>query len=108
MKYRPWTRDELILALSVYFQLPFGRISHRTPEVKELARLIDRSDNSAALRLSNFAACDPAITGSGRTGMRGGVSVCQPIWDAYAGNRTLLESEARRIKAAYLKKLSTK
>ena len=107
MKNKPWTRDELILALSVYFQLPFGRISHRTPEVKELARLIGRSDNSAALRLSNFAACDPAIISSGRTGMRGGYSVCKPIWDAFAGKPALLDSEARRIKAACFKRLST-
>jgi putative restriction endonuclease len=49
MAKRLWTRDELILTLSVYFQLPFGRLNHATPEVKELARLIGRTENSAAL-----------------------------------------------------------
>ena len=99
-----WTREELILTLSVYFQLPFGRLNRTTPEVKELARLIGRSDNSAALRLVNFAACDPYIIESGRTGMTAGMSVCKPIWDEFAGDTEKLFLEAQRIKAKLLNK----
>lgn len=94
-----WTREELILALSVYFQLPFGRLNRSTPEVRDLARLIGRSDNSAALRLVNFAACDPYIINSGRKGMPAGVPVCKPIWDEFADDKERLFSEAQRIKA---------
>lgn len=97
-----WTRDELILTLSVYFQLPFGRLNHTTPEVKELAKLIGRTDSSAALRLSNFAACDPYIIESGRTGMPGGLSVCMPIWEEFANDYEKLFQEAQRIKAKLL------
>ena len=78
-----WTRDELILALDLYFRLPFGRLNRTTPEVIELAYLIGRTNNSVALRLVNFAACDPVIIESGRTGMPGGVSICKPIWDEF-------------------------
>lgn len=98
-KQNKWTRDELILALSVYFQLPFGRLNRTTPEVKELARLIGRTDNSAALRLVNFAACDPYITESGRTGMPAGKAVCEPIWDEFANDKERLFIEAQQIKA---------
>lgn len=104
MARRLWTREELILTLSVYFQLPFGRLNHTTPEVKELAKVIGRTDNSVALRLVNFAACDPYIISSGRTGMPGGLSVCQPIWDEYTDDRERLFCEAQRIKAALLHK----
>lgn len=97
-----WTREELILALSVYFQLPFGRLNRATPEVKELARIIGRSDNSAALRLVNFAACDPYIINSGRTGMPGGITMCKPIWDEFADDHERLFSEAQIIKANLL------
>ena len=96
---RIWTRDELILTLSVYFQLPFGRLNHSTPEVKELARLIGRTDNSAALRLVNFAACDPYIINSGRKGMPAGIPVCKPIWDEFANDKERLFCEAQRIKS---------
>lgn len=44
-----WTREELILTLSVYFQLPFGRLNHITQEMKELAQLIGCTDNSTEL-----------------------------------------------------------
>lgn len=104
MSQRLWTREELILALSVYFQLPFGKLSRNTPKVKELARLIGRSENSAALRLVNFAACDPYIINSGRTGMPAGIPICKPIWDEFANDRERLFSEAQRIKADLLDK----
>lgn len=97
-----WTREELILALSVYFQLPFGRLNHTTKEVRELGRLIGRSENSAALRLVNFAACDPYILATGRHGMSGGERICQPIWDEFANDKERLFMEAERIKAQLL------
>lgn len=100
MERRHWAKEELILALSVYFQLPFGRLNRTTPEVKELAKLINRSANSVALRLVNFAACDPVIIESGRTGMKGGLSTCLPIWNEYSDQKDKLFFEAERIKAA--------
>lgn len=104
MERRIWTREELILTLSVYFQLPFGRLNRSTPEVKDLARLIGRSDNSAALRLVNFAACDPYIINSGRSGMPGGIPICKPVWDEFVNDKERLFSEAQRIKASMLHK----
>lgn len=99
---RLWTREELILTLSVYFQLPFGRLNHTTKEVKDLAHIIGRSDNSAALRLVNFAACDPYIRATGRKGMISGMAVCQPIWDEFANDKERLFVEAEKIKAELL------
>lgn len=97
-----WTRDELILALDLYFRLPFGRLNRSTPEVIELANLIGRTNNSVALRLVNFAACDPVIIESGRTGMQGGVSICKPIWEEFSDRKEDLFFEAQQIKAKLL------
>ncbi len=97
-----WTRDELILALDLYFRLPFGRLNRTTPEVIELANLIGRTNNSVALRLVNFAACDPVIIESGRTGMPGGISICKPIWDEFLDRKEDLFFEAQQIKAKLL------
>ena len=102
MAKRLWTRDEMILTLALYFQLPFGRLNHTTPEVKDLARLMNRTGNAVALRLVNFAACDPYIINSGRTGMPGGLSVCMPYWNEFANNKENLFLEAQRIKANLL------
>lgn len=97
-----WTRDEMILALSLYFQLPFGRLNKSTKEVKELAALIGRTNNSVALRLVNYAACDPYILATGRHGMASGSKVCKPYWDEFSGNREALFLEAQNIKARLL------
>ena len=78
MAKRLWTRDEMILTLALYFQLPFGRLNHTTAEVRDLAKLINSTENAVALRLVNFAACDPYIINSGRTGMPGVQSVVRP------------------------------
>ena len=102
MSNNKWTLEELILALDLYFRLPFGRLNRSTPEVIELANLIRRTNNSVALRLVNFAACDPVIINSGRTGMPGGLSICKPIWDEYAGRKEELFYDAQQIKANLL------
>lgn len=94
-----WTREEMILTLSLYFQLPFGRLNHSTPEVKELAVLLGRTNNSVAFRLVNYAACDPYILNSGRHGMTSGVPICKPYWDEFSNNREVLFREAAEIKA---------
>ena len=94
-----WSKEELIVALSLYFQLPFGRLNHTTKEVIELAGIIGRTPNSVALRLSNYAACDPYIINSGRKGMQGGVSVCMPVWKEYEHDREKLFYDAEMILA---------
>lgn len=100
-----WSREELILALSVYFQLPFGKLHRGTPEIVELAKVIHRTANSASMRLNNFAACDPAIAGTigpkgtVRRGLEGGKSVCMPIWEEFSNNKEELFIQAAKIKA---------
>ena len=79
-------------------------LNHTTKEVIDLAHLIGRSENSVALRLSNFAACDPYIINSGRHGMAGGSSICQPVWDEYALNQEKLFIDAEYYLAAFANK----
>ena len=67
-------------------------------QVRELAKLMNRTENAVALRLVNFAACDPYIINSGRTGMPGGLSVCMPYWNEFANNKEALFLEAATIR----------
>lgn len=98
-QYRLWTREEFILTLNLYYKLPFGRLNHSTKEVRELAKLLGRSDNSIALRLVNFAACDPYILATGRHGMEDGRKQCQPYWDEFNEDREALLYESEKILA---------
>lgn len=96
-----WTEREMILALDLYFRLPFGRLNRTTKEVKELASLIGRTNNSVALRLVNYAACDPDIVDSGRHGMAGGVGKCMSYWNKFTNDKEQLFLLAEQYKAEY-------
>lgn len=99
MERKLWSREELILVFNLYLKLPFGKMHTRTPEIIEMAKLIGRTVNSIAIRLTNFAACDPYHQDRGVKGMVGEVKQCQPIWDEFFGNKELLIFESERILA---------
>jgi putative restriction endonuclease len=99
MERKLWTQEELILVFNLYLKLPFGKMHTRTTEVIDMANLLGRTVNSIAIRLTNFAACDPYHQSRGVKGMVGGVKQCQPIWDEFAQNNELLIFESERILA---------
>ncbi len=101
MERRLWTREEMILAFNLYLKMPFGKMHSRNAQIIELATLIGRSANSVALRLVNFASCDPILQARGISGMKGGREQCQPYWDEFGENREDLVFESERILANY-------
>lgn len=92
-----WTRDELLVTFNLYLKLPFGQLHKNRPEVQELSQLIGRSVNSIALRLVNFAACDPILKQRGIKGMIGGHKQCKPIWDEFFNDKESLLYESEYI-----------
>ncbi|MCF8247661.1 MAG: HNH endonuclease [Saprospiraceae bacterium] len=94
-----WTRNELILALNLYMKLPFGKLDKRTPEVKQLAVLIGRTDNAVSMRLNNYVSVDPFQQKRGIKGLINGREVVKPIWDEFDENREVLLFESEKILA---------
>lgn len=99
MERRLWTRNELILALNLYLKLPFGKLHHGTAEIIHLAQILDRTPNSIAMRLSNFASVDPYHQGRGIKGLTGGIKQVEPIWNEFILNKDDLLFESERILA---------
>lgn len=58
---RPWTRAELILAISLYCKTPFGRMHMRNPDIIALAEEIDRTPGAVSYKLANLASIDESI-----------------------------------------------
>ncbi len=100
MERRLWTREELILALNLYLKLPFGKLHHGTPEIIHLGKILDRSPNSIAMRLSNFASVDPFHKDRGIKGLTGGLKQVEPIWNEFISNKDELLFESERILAS--------
>ncbi len=76
-----WTRQQLLVAFGLYCRLPFGRLHYRNPEIAQFADAIGRTPSALAMKLTNIASLDPAITSTGRTGLRGASANDRAMWE---------------------------
>jgi hypothetical protein len=92
---RDWTREELIAAFNLYCQLPFGKLHKTNPQIMQLARLLERTPSSIAMKLVNFASLDPAITANGRVGLKGASKLDREIWAEFNADWSGLAVESQ-------------
>jgi len=91
---RPWTRDELILAINLYCKTPFGRIHMRNPEIIELSNMLGRTPGSVSYKLANFASIDPTIDRKGAVNVS---KLDREVWNEFFADwdTMIFESETR-------------
>lgn len=82
-----WTHDETVIALGLYFQIPFGKINQTTPEVVRIARLMEREPASLSMKMGNIGRLDPTLAQRGVTGLKNGAKMEVEVWNEYAGRR---------------------
>lgn len=92
-----WTEEETILALFLYFQLPFGKLHSGNPEIRSLAGALGRTNSSVAMKLCNFASLDPKITGSGRKGLDGASKLDRSIYSRFAHGWSQFAEQGERL-----------
>ncbi|MBE2253333.1 MAG: HNH endonuclease [Myxococcus sp.] len=98
---RRWTRAEQLLALELYLSLPFGRLHRTAPEVVAVAKEIDRTPSSVAMKACNFASLDESFTSSGRAGLEGASAADRALWQEFLHDRDrLVEEMETRVLAA--------
>lgn len=104
-----WSRDELVLALDVYFRLAGAVPAPQRAEVRHLSALLrsaqlhpssDRPDNfrspaSVVMKLMNFRSLDPSYGGKGLTA---GSRLDREVWAELAGDRQRLSRGAAAIR----------
>ena len=105
----PWTRDELILALDLYFKVNPLHTSENNPYIKSLSVLLNklpaqghavdakvyRNPNGVYMKLCNYLRLDPSYKGKGLS--RGG-QLEEAIWREFADNHERLEQTAHAIR----------
>ncbi|EKF66460.1 putative restriction endonuclease [Serratia plymuthica A30] len=75
-----WTREELLIAFTLYSQIPFGKLHSKNPDIIHFAKLIGRTPSALAMKLVNLASLDPFITESGRSGLKGASNADRALW----------------------------
>lgn len=99
MKRRNWTREELILAFNLYCKLPFGSLHSRNPRIIGLSKIIERTPNAVALKLTNFASFDPYLQSRGIKGMKNAGKMDKGVWNEFVNNWEDLIFESENILA---------
>lgn len=105
-----WTRDELILALDLYFREPTARGNKTHPACANLSAVLNslpihrdkpkestfRNPNGVSMKLGNFLKYDPSYSGKG---LPAGSHVEEIIWASFADDLPKLKSTAELIRA---------
>src|SRR5512137_2855403 len=93
---KPWTRDELILAINLYCKTPFGKIHYRNPNIIELASKMGRSPGSVAYKLANFAHIDPSLDRKGASNVS---KLDKQVWAEFYNNWDEMAFESEKLLA---------
>lgn len=92
-----WTREQTLVALNLYCQVPFGKFHQHNPVIIDMAKKIDRTPSALAMKLSNLASLDSSFRASGRVGLEGASLLDREIWDAFQKDPEHLGEESQRI-----------
>ncbi|UXH44427.1 HNH endonuclease [Rossellomorea vietnamensis] len=106
-----WERDELILALELYFRHNPNTISAKHQEVLKLSKILNslpihgispeyvnfRNPNGVYMKMSNFLRLDPNYKGKG---LERGSKLEEDVWNEFYSNKSKLRDLATNIKAS--------
>jgi len=83
---KPWTHDELMLAMNLYCKLPFGQLRHGNPLIVEVAQKLGRTPSSLSMKLCNLASLDPYHQARGIKGLSGASRADREAWNEFTTN----------------------
>jgi predicted restriction endonuclease len=75
-----WTREHELIALNLYFKLPFGKFDKKNSLIIEVAQKMARTPDSLAMKLSNLASLDPVQQARGIRGLSGATKQDRAMW----------------------------
>ncbi len=81
-----WNREQLIVALNLYWKVPYNKISGSSNSlIKETASILKRSPAALAYKLMNFTSLDVEKQRNGNKGKSAASKADKEIWDEYFG-----------------------
>lgn len=93
-----WNREQLIVALNLYWKTPYNKISGSSNSViKEIAPIIDRTPAALAYKLMNFTSLDAEKQKIGNKGKSAASSSDKEIWNEYFGQWEKLAFDSSAI-----------
>ena len=94
-----WTREETILAMYLFEQIPFGQIHSHNPLICDMAKLLGRSPGSLSMKMCNIARLDPTLAARGVSGLANGGKTEIFVWDEFHNHIDMLLDEVSKVLA---------
>ncbi len=83
MQRRNWNEDEIIIALALYYQIPFGKIHKANPLIIKVAEKLHRSPSALGMKMGNLARFDPTLRNRNIYGLSNGGKLDREVWNKY-------------------------
>jgi hypothetical protein len=97
MPKKNWTTEHTIVALQVYFTIPFNKASKANPIIIKYAQLIEKTPSSLNMKIGNFGSLDPELKSRGISGLDGATKQDKLIWNQYAHDKVKLKNDSDKI-----------
>lgn len=96
MSDRPWTREEVLLTINLYCKLPYRKLRQTTPEVRELAHLLNRTPSAISKRCCNYVQFDP-VESKRVKGFSRAAKLDKSVWAEINGDWEKFAAECEQI-----------
>ena len=96
MPDRPWTREEVLLTISLYCTLPYRKLRQSTQEVRELAHLLNRTPSAISKRCCNYVQFDP-VESKRVKGFTRAAKMDRSVWAEVNGDWESFATECEQI-----------
>lgn len=93
---RPWTREEVLLTINLYCKLPYRKLRQTTPEIRDLARQLDRTPSAISKRCCNYVQFDP-VESKRVKGFTRAAKLDRSIWAEVNGDWEKFAAECDQI-----------
>lgn len=97
MAINKWTSDETIIALYLYYIIPFQKVTKNNPMIQYYASLINRTPSALGMKIGNLGRLDPTLKAQSISGLTNGSKMDEKIWIDFSGQWDKLTSEFERI-----------
>ena len=99
-----WNRKQILAVFNLYLKLSSGNLEPNNQDVRELASIIGKYENSVAMRLNNFAYTDPYNKQHGIAGLSEGANEIKFVWSEFANNQEDIVFESEQAVATFRQK----
>ena len=93
----PWTKEQTIVALNLYCNIPFNKATNNNPQIIKVAKLLGRSASSVKMKVGNFGSFDPELKKRGIVGLANASKLDKEIWEYYSDKWDLLAYDSYLI-----------